>query len=252
MALNNDFLQRGMDELDSEGGSIYPDDDFLGAGGNDFDSPGSAGGFGDEPGGDPEFDFSQAEGTDEFDRAASGGMESTQGGKAEVLHTVKKVIPILLIALVVIVVLIGLVSRRGKAPATPTDTDQPLQTQEVQQPITDEPPVAPVEPQPDQPAVVIPEDGWVWVEHDSEVKFSQPIEGVFTVTSIKLMSKVIESRKTLALKSIVTGSISGVSGTYDFEIPYNKALNLEVGTQLYITYRIGEKGSVQYVSDVEF
>ena len=275
-----DFIQSGMDDLDLEGGG-FPDEDFLSGGLPEAEGEElgfSSGGFEDGEGmSDDDFpNFAGAEGAEIFDSPQT----NVDGDPEEKGGTIKKALvglAFLAVAGLVVVFAIRWFGSAGKDKPSDqgvvntgvqgTEVTQPQSgtTPDVQAPAPQVAPSAQTnvgDTRNDSPtylggAGVRPQtstvsDGWIWVESDPQLQFSNTIDGVFTVTNIKYVSKVVESQKTLQLKSILTGSIDGVYGTYEVDVPYDKAVGLTVGTRLYITYVIAEKNGVQYVSGIEF
>lgn len=259
----DDIIRSGMDDLGFDGDG-YPDDDFLAPadtddGENDFSD--SASDFDFEESGDSGISFDGADGAESFDGTREDGGEPD--GKRSIIKRSVIGLAFLAVAIVIVVFCIRWFGHIGKdkpsdptvpvsdvqnpnsgPEATPEIPPQNLGTQEQTQPATETPAARP------QSSTV--SEGWIWVDADPQLKFSQPIEGVFTVTNIKYVSKVVEAKKTLQLKSILTGSIDGVYGTYEVDVPYEKTVGLEVGTRLYITYVLAEKNGVQYVSGIDF
>ena len=98
---------------------------------------------------------------------------------------------------------------------------------------------------------VSPTDGgWDEIEL-SELAFSNVINGDFTVTSIKAYVKDSKTGEK-TVKAVVTGGISGLSGTYELEIPYSKAEKLAVGDSFSVKYRIAKLNDYMIVGDISY
>lgn len=78
--------------------------------------------------------------------------------------------------------------------------------------------------------------GYVEIE-PQELEFTDDIEGIFTVTALKFFAK--NSGDETFVKSIATGSISGLSGTYGVEVPYHLAVNINIGDSFKLYYKLG-------------
>lgn len=78
--------------------------------------------------------------------------------------------------------------------------------------------------------------GYVEIE-PQELEFTDDIEGIFTVTTMKFFAK--NSGDETFVKSIATGSISGLSGTYGVEVPYHLAVNINLGDSFKLYYKLG-------------
>ena len=98
--------------------------------------------------------------------------------------------------------------------------------------------------------VSLTDGGWDEIEL-SELAFSNVINGDFTVTSIKAY---VNDSKTgeKTVKAVVTGGISGLSGTYELEIPYSKAEKLAVGDSFSVKYRIAKLNDYTIVGDISY
>lgn len=98
--------------------------------------------------------------------------------------------------------------------------------------------------------VSLTDGGWDEIEL-SELAFSNVINGDFTVTSIKAYVKDSKTGEK-TVKAVVTGGISGLSGTYELEIPYSKAEKLAVGGSFSVKYRIAKLNDYTIVGDISY
>ena len=93
--------------------------------------------------------------------------------------------------------------------------------------------------------------GWTEIDPDKNIRFSDPISADFTPTNVRHYIKTTTTGE-IEVKSIVTGSISGLTGTYELEITYSQGCLLERGQYFSITYRIGEMNGQQIISDIVY
>ena len=98
--------------------------------------------------------------------------------------------------------------------------------------------------------VSLTDGGWDEIEL-SELAFSNVINGDFTVTSTKAYVKDSKTGEK-TVKAVVTGGISGLSGTYELEIPYSKAEKLAVGDSFSVKYRIAKLNDYTIVGDISY
>lgn len=93
-----------------------------------------------------------------------------------------------------------------------------------------------------------------WVEFGlaGDISFDEEYSGEFTVTNIQHFAKVVNKNNDKIVKSIVTGNISGLVGTYEVEIPYYKAVKLQPGTLLKIQYKYGVQNGVKVIGEIIF
>lgn len=92
-------------------------------------------------------------------------------------------------------------------------------------------------------------DGWTTIDADKNVDLSSEVSGVFTVTSVKHMAR--SNGNETEVKTIVSGSISGLTGKYELELPYSLARFLTVGNTLKLKYKIGQINGNSIVSDLK-
>ena len=92
-------------------------------------------------------------------------------------------------------------------------------------------------------------DGWTTIDADKNVDLSSEVSGVFTVTSVKHMAR--SNGNETEVKTIVSGSISGLTGKYELELPYSLARFLTVGNTLKLKYKIGQINGNSIISDLK-
>ena len=90
-------------------------------------------------------------------------------------------------------------------------------------------------------------DGWTVIEPDKSIDLDSEVTGVFTVTKIKHMAR--SNGVETEVKTVASGSISGLTGTYDLELPYSLARFLTVGNTLKLKYKIGQINGSSIISD---
>ena len=93
---------------------------------------------------------------------------------------------------------------------------------------------------------------WVELKQDDSLSMDKEISSRFTITSIKHLAKKINENNTILVKSIVKGNISGLVGTYEVEMPYDKAKYLKVGAEFKITYTMMEKNEVKIIGEIRY
>ena len=95
--------------------------------------------------------------------------------------------------------------------------------------------------------------GWVSFNGDNEVDFNGYTELSFTVTSINHFAKVV-SNNNIMVKTVLTGSISGLNGVYEMTVPYDKGSKLYVGATFDISTQLGttSNGDIVVIGDIQF
>lgn len=91
--------------------------------------------------------------------------------------------------------------------------------------------------------------GWTTIDADKNVDLSSEVSGVFTVTSVKHMAR--SNGNETEVKTIVSGSISSLTGKYELELPYSLARFLTVGNTLKLKYKIGQINGNSIISDLK-
>ena len=80
-------------------------------------------------------------------------------------------------------------------------------------------------------------NGWSAVAYDSAWTMEESLTGVFTVTSVNTYAKILVGNE-VQVKTELTGSISGLGGTYTIELPVELTGVVSRGQQLNISYKI--------------
>ena len=83
-------------------------------------------------------------------------------------------------------------------------------------------------------------ESWIEITSGENVVFSADYaEMTFTITNIRHLTRVVDTNKNLVVKTTLQGSISGLSGTYELDIPYNKGVKLVVGNSFTVYVQLG-------------
>ncbi len=107
---------------------------------------------------------------------------------------------------------------------------------------------------------IIPEKGidinnandWVEFKRGEGIELDKEVEALFTVTSIQHMAKVVNEKNDKIIKSIVKGNISGIAGTYEIDIPYEKAELLSDGAVFTIVYRYTMRNGTRVIGEIKY
>lgn len=93
---------------------------------------------------------------------------------------------------------------------------------------------------------------WELFSGDVELSFSDYITGSIIVTNIRNEGMVTSISGDRAIRTIVEGSVSGLSGTYELEVPYTLGRNLEIGSEFKIKYKLAEMDGYRVVTDFTY
>jgi len=94
-------------------------------------------------------------------------------------------------------------------------------------------------------------DGWTEITSYETIEFySEYQEHMFTITEIKHYAKLTDN--TLVVKTELTGSLSGMSGTYKIDVPYNKGCLLNIGNEFSVKVLKGSFNGKNVVGDIKY
>ncbi len=96
------------------------------------------------------------------------------------------------------------------------------------------------------------EPEWVIFKQDDKIEFDKEIEALFTVTSIQHVAKVVNNKNDKIIKSIVKGNISGITGNYEIDIPYDKAKLISDGTVFNVRYKYNMRNDVRIIGEIKY
>lgn len=98
-----------------------------------------------------------------------------------------------------------------------------------------------------------PESGWLSISSTENVTFDTEYKDfTFLVTGIEHYAKKVDAKGDLMLKTTLTGSLSGMSGAYTLEIPYNKGVKLSVGDEFTVQVLLGTYSGKSVVGDIVY
>lgn len=238
-----------MDDLDDllDGFGDFGDDESDGFGDSSDDFGGSSGGFGDDDDSEFGLDFDgeqPSQGESELS-----GFDNTEPESPRPPVDKKRTLIIggigLGIILIVFIIAGFIKANKDKTPkdetvyetntvvnVSPADSQVKTVENPVQQPVQQQ---------------VQYNDGWTVIEPDKSIDLDSEVSGVFTVTKIKHMAR--SNGVETEVKTVASGSISGLTGTYDLELPYSLARFLTVGNTLKLKYKIGQINGSSIISD---
>lgn len=93
---------------------------------------------------------------------------------------------------------------------------------------------------------------WTTFTTDTDVVFNDEyINSIFTVVSIKNYVKIIDSER-LMLKTVATGNLSGLLGTYELELPFDKGNKLVTGNYFDVKVQLGNYNGKVLVGEIKY
>lgn len=97
-------------------------------------------------------------------------------------------------------------------------------------------------------------NSWVEVDLSNEnLGFSDTyIESDFTITGMKDYAVVTNSSNDKQLKTVATGNISGLVGTYEIILPTSKAHKLTIGQKFKVKYELTEYNGYKLIGEIKY
>lgn len=97
------------------------------------------------------------------------------------------------------------------------------------------------------------EFSWMEVTDSENVVFEQEYaERIFTITTVKHYARTVDSANNLVIKTTLTGSLSGLPGTYIIEVPYSKGVKLKTGNSFTVNVMMGTYNDKIVVGDITY
>lgn len=91
---------------------------------------------------------------------------------------------------------------------------------------------------------------WITLSGDQTIDSIKEVESQFTVTSIEHLAK--KSGNEMQIKTHLRGSLSGLTGVYDLDVPYEKGTKLKVGDVFTVTVEVGSYNDSTVVGVIRF
>lgn len=97
-------------------------------------------------------------------------------------------------------------------------------------------------------------NGWISFNNtDGDIEISSEMTTTFTITSINHFVKITDGTgNNIAVKTIVTGNISGFIGTYEMELPYDKGIKVKNGMTFTVTVNYGEYNGKVVIGSIKY
>lgn len=222
----------GFDDLDF--GDVFEDS------GSDFGS-GSSSGFGDfDDSDDMDFNQSDSMSGDLGDFESQQLTSGSAGDKKAVIKQAAIIASVGIFVIVLAFVLVrGLTSDKGKDKHNTTQQTQSANTQGNQQSV--------------QNTQSSSTNDWKRFDKAAGLEFStEYMEATFTITGISHYVKVADDAGSLEVKTELTGSISGLTGTYNLEVPYYKGCQLSKLDKFNVKVQVGDYNGKFVVGEIKY
>lgn len=262
-------MNNGFDGFDNSDDFNFGGD-TSGGFGDDFDSGFGDGGFGDD---DIFSDTSQSNSNqnNKFTDSVNNfdNQNQFQDTVAEQQGTKKQSIVLIIVgivALVIVLIVASVISNRASKKDTTTVQNNTNTTQVVQQDnnvnvddiVNDGNNSQSQQNQTSNQQNVITnkvDDDFTWtlITDNEQVQFnSEYSDMTFTITSIEHKARAVDTNNNLVVITTLQGSISGLSGTYELDIPYNKGVKLVVGNSFTVHVQLGTYNGKTVVGEIQY
>ena len=91
---------------------------------------------------------------------------------------------------------------------------------------------------------------WTTLSGDQTIDNIKEVESQFTVTSIEHLAR--KSGNEMQIKTHLRGGLSGLTGVYDLDVPYEKGTKLKVGDVFTVTVEVGSYNDSTVVGVIRF
>lgn len=167
---------------------------------------------------------------------ASEASEGLTQDKADFKRTALTIIAIGVILLLLVLSFMRMFGGGKKKPAdTPVNNNQTVVNNEVNQPSTNS-----------------YSDGWISIDK-TEIDFSEEyVSAKFLITGIEHVARVVDEGNNLEVKTILTGSISGYTGTYKLDIPYYLGCQLVTEKSFDVQVQVGKFNGKTVIGNIKY
>ena len=94
---------------------------------------------------------------------------------------------------------------------------------------------------------------WTVITNKEDVQFNKEYSDMtFTITSIEHRARSVDTNNNLVVITNIQGSISGLSGTYELNIPYDKGVKLVVGSSFTVHVQLGTYNGKTVVGEIKY
>lgn len=132
---------------------------------------------------------------------------------------------------------------------------KPVENTHVQitkEPIEQAEPRVEKEPSSNGGSAVQSSDGWQKLSSYSPLNEGTKIKSSFTITDIGYYAIPVNGQSDKQVKAVLTGSISGLVGTYQLEVNYSIGGQLNIGNSFDITYNLIEADGYKVIDGISY
>lgn len=93
---------------------------------------------------------------------------------------------------------------------------------------------------------------WININGQDQMVFGEPIAVQFHITGIKHYIANAEGSDNYVVKSTLSGSLAGYSGTFQLDVPYDKGTLLQVGQEFTVYITVGSWNGKTVIGEIKY
>lgn len=94
---------------------------------------------------------------------------------------------------------------------------------------------------------------WSEIKEDSDIEWkSKYTKLTFTITKINHYARTVDVNSNLEIKTVITGCLSGIAGTYSLDVPYEKGSKLVIGDYFTVQVKLGTYKDKLVIGDIVY
>lgn len=96
-------------------------------------------------------------------------------------------------------------------------------------------------------------DDWILINANEVVDFDTDYKDmIFLVTDIQHYAKTVDTNGNLVIKTTLTGGLSGLTGSYELDVPYSKGTQLVVGDEFAVRVQFGTYHGKKVIGEIVY
>lgn len=139
--------------------------------------------------------------------------------------------------LILLLVIRGMGSNKNKQVNTNNNASEVLSSNQVSVP---------------QNPILSGQSSWMEISDSEDIKFSDTYMPLtFSITEVHhYAKKSSQDGKELKVKTTLVGALSGLTGTYEIDVPYSKGVKVHSGMQISVQVKLGDYNGTRVVEEI--
>ena len=94
---------------------------------------------------------------------------------------------------------------------------------------------------------------WREINGNEQIDFGSEYKDMkFLITDIKHYAKIVDTNGNLVVKTTLTGGLSGLTGSYELDVPYSKGVKLVIGDEFAVKVQFGTYNGKKVVGEIRY